>query len=214
MSAQFGAPGLGRAQLATPAYSTAPQGSSVLTASHPARVTRRAIAVAAATLGAPLMTAAALGAIGAAAGGNHAELGTLAGTQGLRGTTVSAGTPAPPQNSGPAAEASRYGKGDSRLSEGEPGPTVTHPAQGQPQGGSGTRAPAPNAPSHAAPKPSPTPKGGLKPPTRAPSPTYDPTAPGAPTSPGTTGGTNTPGSTSGSSGTNTANSSDGYYGGG
>src|SRR3954451_15318272 len=110
MSAHYGAPVLGRAQRGTPAFWTAPQGSSIPAGSRPERVTRRAIAVAAATLCAPLVTATALAAIGAVTGGNQAEMGTLAGAQGLRGTTVAATNPAPAQVSSPAPETSKsYG---------------------------------------------------------------------------------------------------------
>ena len=66
MSAQQGAPVLGRAQVATPTLWNAPQGSSIPAGSAPARMTRRAIAVAAATLCAPLVAMLGLAAIGAA----------------------------------------------------------------------------------------------------------------------------------------------------
>src|SRR3954451_6227158 len=107
MSAHYGAPVLGRAQRGTPAFWTAPQGSSIPAGSRPERVTRRAIAVAAATLCAPLVAATALRAIAAATGGNHAEMGKLAGTQGLRGTTIASTSPAPAQVSAPAPETSK-----------------------------------------------------------------------------------------------------------
>src|SRR2546421_5213814 len=154
MSAQYGAPGLGRAQIATPAYSTARQGSSIPipTGSRTARVTRRAMAVAAATLCAPVMATAALAGIGAAGGGNHAEMGSLAGTQGLRGATVEASSPAPTV-SGPQEQTSRgFGK-DAIAPTGRshPAPPARPHSQGQQTSGQGGHAPVHKAPTHKAP---------------------------------------------------------------
>jgi hypothetical protein len=211
MSAQYSAPGLGRVQVATPGDWTAPQGSSISTGPRPARVTRRAMAVAAATLCAPMVAAAALAAIGAAGGGNHAEMGTLAGTQGLRGTTVAATSPAPPEAPAPTAVSSE-GKGDVTLVAGK-GRQVrpsTHDAQSSPTPEQGSRPPIRREPTRPAPK-QPAPKVTPNPPTRTTTPTYDPSGPGAPTTAGSTGGTDTSGSNSGSS--SGPGSADGYSGG-
>src|SRR3954452_7051112 len=97
MSAQHGAPGFRRPQLATPSYSASPQETSI--SRHPARSNRprrRALFVAAATLCAPAFAALALAAIGATGGGDQAAMGSLAGTQGLRGTTTPVSSSPPP----------------------------------------------------------------------------------------------------------------------
>src|SRR5882757_9240095 len=89
MSAQHGAPGFRRPQLATPSYTASAQGSAV--PAHPGEtpvVRRKAVFVAAATLCAPALAAMALAAIGATGGGGHAAMGSLAGTEGLQGTTT------------------------------------------------------------------------------------------------------------------------------
>ena len=204
MSAQFGAPALARAQVATPAPWNARQGSSLSRPPRPARMTRRAMAVAAATLCAPLLAAAALGAVGAATGGNQAEIGTLAGTQGLRGTTVSATNPAPSQAPAPSTDVSKDPRRSEATVSGEkrdPRTTSTSPADRE-------APPATRAPTHKRPAaPAPTPPKGVHPtrPAPTPVPDYDPTGPGAPSSStgvsdsGTTGSGSTSTSTSGSS---------------
>jgi hypothetical protein len=200
MSAQYGAPGLGRAQVGTLAYSTAQQGSSISTAGRPARITRRAIAVAVATLCAPVVTAGALAAIAAVGGGNHAEMGSLAGAQGLRGTTIGATSPAPPPATGPADQVSKGGSRQSREDSVSSGKSSaqsgTHQPEQNPTSGQGTRAPTHKPTQQPAPKP-PSSGVGLNPST--PYPNYDPSGPGAPTTSGTSGST-----TSGTSGTDSS----------
>jgi hypothetical protein len=148
------------------------------------------MAVAAATLCAPVVTAGALAAIAAVGGGNHAEMGSLAGTQGLRGTTIGTTSPAPPAVTGPVDEPSKSPAKDDSAGIGEsPAQSGTHHAQQQPTSGQRTSAPT-HKPTQPAPKPPPSSRVGLNPPTQDPYPNYDPTGPGAPTSSGTsTGGT-------------------------
>jgi hypothetical protein len=188
MSAQQGAPVLGRAQVATPTFWNAPQGSSIPSGTRPARMTRRAMAVAAATLCAPLVAMLGLAAIGAAGGGNQAEMGTLAGTQGLRGTTVATTGPSPTQLSGPPVDGSKAdatGEGPANPGSRPTQGTGSHPRS---EPAPTTRAPANKPPSHTAPKP-PSSKVNLNPPAPAPATTVDPSGPGAPTPSNSTGGT-------------------------
>jgi hypothetical protein len=202
MSAHYGAPGLRRAQLATPSYTASPQGSSIPARSGGAPVVRRkALFVAAATLCAPALAAMALAAIGATGGGgNQAAMGSLAGSQGLRGTTtpsVSSPAPATPHKWDLAAR-----KTDASDS----------PAAHQVQ-----KHPAPRAPSDTQvnrPAPAPPPLR-VKPAPHVTAPTtpaYDPSQPGAPTTSGTTSGTSGSSST-GTSGTSGSGSTSGNHGG-
>ena len=228
MSAQQGAPALGRAQVATPTLWNAPQGSSIPRAPRPPRLTQRAMAVAGATLCAPLVAAVGLAAIGAAAGGNQAEMGTLAGTQGLRGSTVAETSPAPTQVSGSPADHVKTKAdttGGGTVAEPKRHPTQDTAAPPQREPAPSTRAPSHKQPTQTAPEP---PKRvNLNPPAPTPPTTTDPSTPGAPTSSGSgsTGdvGSSGPGSGSeqtsnsgqGASGTSstTPESRDGYPGG-
>jgi outer membrane biosynthesis protein TonB len=216
MSAQQGAPGLGRAQMATPTFWNAPQGSSIPMKSRPARMTRRAMAVAAATLCAPAVAAIGLAAIAAAGGGGHPEMGSLAGTQGLRGTTVAATAPAPAGVLGPSIDdpkAKPVTTDEDNAAAHKRHPTQDTSSDPQRAPAPTTRAPAHKPPTHAAPQPPPS-KVNLNPPAPAPTPSVDPTTPGAPTSGSTSGaegGGDTSGSSSGSSssGSSTSGSSSG-----
>jgi uncharacterized membrane protein YgcG len=205
MSAQYGAPGLGRARLATPSYTPSPQGSFIPPrSSRPPVVRRKALSVAAATLCAPALCAVALTAIGATGGGDQAAMGSLAGTQGLRGTTTPVVSSSAPSISPdkPDKEGTAFEKGDG--SDASP----THRAQGTPEptapAEQPARHPAPTRPPHSAPAP----HTHVTPPSV---PTYDPTGPGAPTGSGSTGETSgTSGSDSGSdSGSGSSNSGSG-----
>src|SRR3954465_15324194 len=82
MSAHYAAPGFRRPQLATPSYA------------GPV-VRRKALTVAVATLCAPALAAMALAALAATGGGDRAAMGSLAGSEGLRGTTTPAVSPSP-----------------------------------------------------------------------------------------------------------------------
>jgi hypothetical protein len=193
MSAQYAAPGLGRAQTATPAFLTAQQGSSTSTGVRHTRLTRRALAVTAATLCAPLVAAVGLVGFAAAGGGSQAEMGTMTGAQGLRGTTVAATSAAPKQVSEPAAEATTgFRKDDASApsSNSQGAPAALDGPQHQPA--PPTREPSGKPPTHAAPKPPPSPR--VRAPAPAPSPTAGPSEPGAPV---TTGGTDSSGSSGG-----------------
>jgi hypothetical protein len=176
MSAHYSAPGLRRAQLATPSYPV---------------IRRKALFVAAATLCAPAFAALALAAIGAAGGGDQAAMGSLAGTEGLRGSTTPSLSSPPPATQHKQGRVSE--KGDGRDS------TAGHQAQKHPVAKAPTPAPAHRpAPTTRPPHTTPTPQ------VTAPSlPTTDPSQPGAPTSSGTTSGS---GGTSGS-GTGTTSGS-------
>jgi hypothetical protein len=190
MSAQQGAPALGRAQVATPTLWNAPQGSSIPREPRPARMTRRAMAVTAATLCAPMVAAIGLVAIATAGGGNQAEMGTLAGTQGLRGSTVAASGPAPTQVSGPPADGWKAKAGGTdKGTAAEPKRDSTQETSSQPQREPAptTRAPEHKAPTHTAPEP-PSSRVNPDPTAPAPAPTVDSSDPGAPI-PGSTGGT-------------------------
>jgi hypothetical protein len=95
MSAQYGAPGVAHAQIGRPTYSPGPRA--------PRRTPRaRAMAVAAATLGAPALAIGVLGALGAVGGGEQPGLGAISGTQGLEGSAVP--TPAPDRQPEPTRE--------------------------------------------------------------------------------------------------------------
>jgi hypothetical protein len=200
MSAHYGAPGFRRPQLATPAYSAEPSSMPTRTSGQPV-VKRRAMLVAAATLCAPALAVVALGAIGATTGGDQAGMGSLAGTTGLRGSTVAA--PSGPTSSPAAADKRDAAKG----STSEP-PADTHHARQHPA----TPAPAPR-PSHPR-TPPPSNHIGRTPPHTQPTapstPTYDPTQPGAPTTSGTgsgSGGTTTTSGSGTGSGTGTTSGS-------
>jgi uncharacterized membrane protein YgcG len=203
MSAHYGAPGFRRAQLATPPYTASPQGSAVPARSSGTRVVRRkALFVAVATLCAPAFAALALAAIGATGGGERAAMGSLAGNEGLRGTTtpsLSSPPAATPHKQDTVTQGTATRKGD--LSD-----SPTRQVQKQPA----SKAPAP-APIHRpAPKARPP---HVAPPPRvtAPSlPTSDPSQPGAPTSSGTSGGS---GGTSGSGTGTTSGSGSSDHGG-
>jgi hypothetical protein len=199
MSAQDGAPALGRAPMAPPAQWNARQGSSIPTGSRPARLTRRAMAVTAATLCAPLVAVAGLAAVGAAWGGGDPELGTMAGSQGLRGTTVASSIPATPPVAGSPAPVSKGG--DKRR-------TPTAAAGGRPPTdttNAATREPATDlrAPTHK--PPTTQPRAPLRrvtptPAPAAPEPIVDPSGPGAPIPGGTTGPGENSGTGSGTGG--------------
>ena len=194
MSAQDGAPALGRAQVAPPDQLNAQQGSSIPMASAPARFTRRAMTIAAATLCAPLVAVAGLAAIGVAGGEGDPEVGTMAGSQGLRGTTVGTSTPAPAQVPSPTVPIS---KGESK------GEAQTAAASGRPLKGAtddearepvtDLRPPADKPPIRTQPR-TPSRRVSPAPPPAAPEQVIDPSAPGAPT---TSGGTTGSGDTSG-----------------
>jgi hypothetical protein len=192
MSAHFGAPGLRRPQLATPASAPVAGATRASQGAHRQRPRRRALLVALGTLCAPALAASALAAIGATSGSGGGGMGTLAGSQGLRGSTAEATTPAP----APVAAKPKV-----RPVEKEKRAVVSR------------RRPAPSAPSTEKPpaeKPSSgvgrTPVDGLDatPVTRSPSYTTDPNAPGAPIS--SSGADST---TTSSSGTSADSSLDG-----
>jgi len=192
MSAHIGAPGFRRPQLAVPAYSaTPPDVSGASRARHPAR--RRALAVAAAMLSAPVLAAGALAAIGAAGTGDQAAMGSLPGAHGLRGSTVSTTSFSPQRTS--HAETSR----ESGKNFAAHGARATAPSSSA--GGKGSHAPSPGGRAHGVPvpkapanRPPPSPKTGttrggtVGAPTSSPT---DPSQPGAPTSSSYTGGTST-----------------------
>ncbi|MDX6605851.1 MAG: hypothetical protein QOD14_391 [Solirubrobacterales bacterium] len=196
MSAHYGAPGLRRPQMATPAFSAVSQGSSIPAPSAGAAVVKRkAMLVAAATLCAPTFAVLALAAIGATGGGNQAGMGSLAGTEGLRGSTVAATTAASPaQPLKRDATAAKRNAAD---------PAATHHARQHPAGRAPAHSPT-RTPAHP-PRPAPSTHIGRTPThtnsTPPTAPTYDPNQPGAPTSSGgTTGTTGTGGTTTTGSG--------------
>jgi hypothetical protein len=197
MSAHYGAPGFRRPQMATPAYSAVAQGSSIpaRSAPRPPAVKRRALLVAAATLCAPALAVVALAAIGATGGGNQAGMGSLPGSEGLRGSTTAA----------PSAEAlSTAGQGKHELTKqkgiGSASHARTHDVR---------QHPASSRPAH---RPTPPPSTHTKrtpphPVTTSPSPgtsPYDPLGPGSPTGSDSTAG---PGGTTTGSGSVTGTGS-------
>jgi uncharacterized membrane protein YgcG len=200
MSAQDGAPALGRAQIAPTDQWNARQGSSIPMASVPARFTRRAMTVAAATLCAPLVAVAGLAAIGVAGGGGDPAVGTMAGSQGLRGTTVETIPPAPAQVAGPTDPVfKREGKGEAptAAASGRPVKGTTDDAGREPA--TDLRAPAHKPPIRTQPR-TPSRRVSPAPPPAAPEQIVDPSAPGAPTTSGGatgSGGTTGPGDSSG-----------------
>jgi hypothetical protein len=204
MSAQQGAPAFGRAQTGTP---------------RPRRLTQRAMAVTGATLCAPLVAAVGLAAIGTSGGGDQAQMGTLAGAQGLRGSTVAATNPAPPAPSPPAEAVKDKGQDASKAAAVEPRRQPTQGSSPQPRSNPApsTRVPAHKPPTQVKPKP-PRSRVPVSPTTPA-TPIVDPDTPGAPTS-GTSGGGGEgdgSGSNSGpgsSSGSGSGSSSDTAYPGG
>jgi uncharacterized membrane protein YgcG len=204
MSAHYGAPGFRRAQLAAPSYTASPQGSAVPARSGGTRVVRRkALFVAVATLCAPAFAALALAAIGATGGGERAAMGSLAGNEGLRGTTT------PSLISPPAATQHKQDtvtdEQGTATRKGEAGDSPsTHQVQKQPA----SKAPPP-APVHR-PAPKTRPPHVAPPRVNTPSlPTSDPSQPGAPTSSGTSSGSGgTSGSGSGPGTTSGSGSSD------
>jgi hypothetical protein len=206
MSAQQGAPALGRAQVGTPTLWNAPQGSSIPTETRPARMTRRAMAVTAATLCAPMVAAIGLVAIATAGGGNQAEMGTLAGTQGLRGSTVAEAGPALTQVSPPADGWKAEADGTDEGPAAEPRRHSTQETSSQPQRepAPSTRAPAHKPPTRTAPEP--PSRVNPKPTAPAPPPTVDSSGPGAPI-PGSTSGTSGGVGSSVDSGSNSGSSS-------
>jgi hypothetical protein len=164
-------------------------------------VRRKALFVAAATLCAPALAATALAAIGATGGGgNQAAMGSLPGSQGLRGTTT-------PLVSSPAPATRHKQDIATRKGDGSDSPAALHVQ----------RHPAPSAPSDTPvhrPAPAPPPQR-VKPAPHVTAPTlpaYDPSQPGAPTASGTTSGTSGS-STSGTSGTSGSGSTSGGSGG-
>jgi hypothetical protein len=163
--------------------------------------------VAAATLCAPAFATVALAAIGATGGGGHPAMGSLAGTQGLRGTTTpEASAPAPATSSERTAQ---HGATVKPSDASNPPPPVH--AQRNPAPKVPARAPTHHR-SPAPPHVTPTPHTHVNPPS---TPVYDPTQPGAPTSSGTTSGSGTTtsgtGSTTGSgSSGGSGGTSDGY----
>jgi uncharacterized membrane protein YgcG len=203
MSAHYGAPGFRRPQLATPSFTASPQGTDLPARSGGAPVLRRkALFVAAATLCAPALAALALAAVAATGGGSQAAMGSLAGTQGLRGNA------SPPLSASPAARDSKdwtaAKKGDS--SDWPP----THRVQTQKH--PAAKAPATPAPVH---HPAPAPPRAPKPThVRPPSlPTSDPTGPGAPIpSTGGTSGSSSSGTDTGSGSSGSGSGSSGYGG--
>jgi hypothetical protein len=189
MSARDGAPALRRAQM-TPVST---------------RMTRRAMAVTAATLSAPLMALAGLAAVGASVGGDQAEMGALAGAQGLRGTTVAASSPAPP----PLASAPTVKAPEGRESDVATAAAVgSHETrdrmpQSEPRSAPHTREPAQKTQPPTVPR-TPARRINLSPP----APTADPSEPGAPATPDVEDGPGSPGSNGGSStGSNSGSSS-------
>jgi hypothetical protein len=169
MSAHYAAPAIRRTQLATPP------------------VRRKALFFAAAILCAPAFAALALAAFAASGGSDQPAMGSLTGTEGLRGTTTPSVSASPSPS--PVKYGTGHGKGDWSDSTGSRH-VQKHPS---PQ----ARPPAHRAPATPPPHVKPTPKTHVN--TLA-LPTYDPTEPGAPISSGTTGTTSgTSGSGSGSS---------------
>ena len=201
MSAHQGAPGLGRAQLATPTHPASTRGPAfgARRAGRP-MFRRKAMFVAAATLCAPAFAALALAALAATGGGSdQAAMGSLAGTQGLRGTASPAQTTIPQAKTDRATEpvtTSKRGPGES---------AATQPARARPAPKANTPAPvhkpAPTPPHKVSPMPPPNLTSPSVPP-------YDPSQPGAPT-PNTVGS----GASSGSgTGTTTSGSGSGSHG--
>jgi outer membrane biosynthesis protein TonB len=185
MSAHYSAPGLRRAQLATPSF----------------RVRRRALFVAAATLCAPALAAIALAALAATGGGNQPAMGSLAGTEGLRGTTspvVNAPPPATSHKDNMRTKTSRTSDSPDHQVQRHPAPKVATPAP--------SHQPVSKPPHQTAPAPTPH----LNSPIVAP---YDPSQPGAPSSSSTTptGGSSGSGTTTTSSGSDSSShGSSGY----
>jgi hypothetical protein len=210
MSAHFSAPGFRRPQAATAAYSATAEtfsGPSVSTA-HPVR--RRALAVAAAMLCAPVLAAGALAAIGASGGTQQAGMGSLAGTHGLKGSTVPAATPSALSSSvtpDPTKQSSSkaFERGSATTGSRAPSqrPVHSQTPSGSPSRKAGTRAPAHQTPT--------APSGTTRTHTgSAPQPSVvtDPTQPGAPAFSGDGGSTS-----SGTNSTGTSNyTSDGRGG--
>jgi hypothetical protein len=172
MSAHYAAPGLRRPQMATPP------------------VRRKALFVAAATLCAPAFAALALAAFAASGGADPAAMGSLAGTEGLRGTTTPSVSDSP--SSEPVKPETGTGKDDWSDTR------SSHHLQKRPSPQAPSSPPAHQTPATPPPHVKPTPKTHVNTPTL---PTYDPTVPGAPTSSGTTG------TTSGTTGSGTGTSS-------
>ncbi len=159
MSAHYAAPGLRRPQLAT------------------LPVRRKALFVAAATLCAPALAAVALAAFAATGGGDQPAMGSLTGTEGLRGTTTPSVTYSPSSES--AKPKAGTGKDDFSDTSGSHH-VRKHPSEQAPARPPAHRTPA--TPPHV----KPAPKTHVNTPVL---PTYDPSAPGAPTGSGTTDGT-------------------------
>jgi hypothetical protein len=159
-------------------------------------MTRRAMAVTAATLTAPLVALAGLAAIGVSGGGGQAEMGTLAGAQGLRGTTVAATSPAPqPSASAPPVRAPKGREKDlATTSSGGHHFRSTKPPS-EPRSAPHTRAPTHKTPPTTVPKTPPKRVNLTPPPTST-----DPSEPGAPTTSGGSDGPGGSGSGTGSSG--------------
>jgi hypothetical protein len=190
MSAHRGAPGFGHAQMATPSYTASTQGPSTGARRGGRPVRRKALFVAAATLCAPALAALALAALAATGGGDRAALGSLAGAQGLRGTTTPSVHTTPAAKPGQDVQPLKRANADSPAS----GPAQRHPASNA----------APTSPVH---RPAPSPPAKVSPAPRpqavSPSvPSYDPSQPGAPTSSGTVSPSD------GSSGSSTGSTTD------
>jgi hypothetical protein len=208
MSAHSSAPGLGRAQAAPAAFLTARQGSSMPTGARRTRMTGRAVTVALATLCAPLAAAVGLAAIAATGGEQQPEMGSLAGAQGLRGSTVEATPPTPAtQASAPSVETpKRQGDAVAAVEKSRTEPIVTDAPDRQ-------QSPATRAPTHKPPvRTTPTPPSPrVSPP--APLPSVDPTAPGAPTSPSGSGSSSSDSNSGSGSGTDSPDGPEGHSGG-
>jgi hypothetical protein len=170
--------------------------------------------VAAATLCAPIVAVAALAAIAATGGGNQSEMGTLAGTQGLRGTTIGAGNPESSPVPGPTVEdpqGQAKAQTDTAIAKTHPAQTAADPVERRQA--PDTRAPAHKPPLQAPPK-SPSRRVDLNPPPPASEPSQDPSAPGAPIPSGSSTGPGSPTSSSGSnSGSGSTDGLDGRSGG-
>jgi hypothetical protein len=191
MSAHAGAPGLRRPQIATPMYSPrSPAGGRRPRSRARSGLRRRkAIVVAIVTLGAPALAATALAGIAATGAGDPAGMGTLAGSQGLRGTTT-------PVTVSPSPSADRA---PDRHGQKEPHRVAPSPPKGH--GGPTEPDRATHSPPH---RGNPAPQGQPRPHTRAPSPpttspsySTNPTGPGAPVSTDESSGSGSPTSTSG-----------------
>jgi hypothetical protein len=202
MSAHYGAPGFRRPQLATPSYPASPQGSSTTAHSQGTPVLRRkALTVAVATLCAPALAALALAALAATGGGDRAAMGSLAGSEGLRGTTTPA-VSSPPATRDTEHPWTKKGTDSGGMPERH---VQRHPSSRAP-----SRAPTPvhhPAPTHA-PKVAPAPRAQVSPPTL---PAPSPNTPGAPSASNTTSGTP---DTSGSASDTSSSTSDSQHGGG